>query len=88
MYGLKQAGIITHQELIKHLSPYGYHSVKYTPRLWKNDPKDTLFSLVVDDFAIKYNSLDNAQHLLNALEPKCTISEEWKAQLYIGITLK
>ena len=48
MYGLKQAIIITHQEIIKHLAPYGYHLVKYTPGLWKHETKDTLFSLVVN----------------------------------------
>ena len=68
MYGLKQAGIIAYQELIKHLEPYGYHPVKYTPRLWKHETKDTLFSLVVYDFDIKYTSLDNAQQRLNALK--------------------
>ena len=59
VYGLKQSGIISHQDLINHLAPYGYHPVKYTPGLWKNDTKDTLLSLVVDDFTIKYTSLDN-----------------------------
>ena len=88
MYGLKQDKIISHQELIKHLAPYRYHLVKYTPVIWKHDTKDTFFFLVVDYFAIKYNSLDNAHHLLNALKTKYTISEDWKSQLYIGITLK
>ena len=54
----------------------------------KHDTKDTLFLLAVDDFAIKYTLLDNARHLLNALKTKYTISEYFKAQLYIGITLK
>ncbi len=27
MYGLKQAGIIAHKELIKHLAPHGYAPV-------------------------------------------------------------
>ena len=34
-----------------------------------------------------YTSLDNAQHLLNALKEKYTISEDWEAKLYIGILL-
>ena len=42
----------------------------------------------MDDFAIKYTSLNNAQHLLHALKEKCTISEDWEAKLYIRITLK
>ena len=88
MYEIKQAVIIAHQEFIKHLAPYGYHPVKYTPRLWKHGTKDTLFLLVVDDFDTKYTLPDNIQHLLNAFKKKYAISEDWKAQFYIGITLK
>ena len=48
MYELKQSIIIAHQELFKHLAPYGYHPFNYTPVLWEHDTKDTIFSLVVD----------------------------------------
>ena len=88
MYGLKQAGIIANDELIKHLKPYGYHPVKFTPGLWKHTDNDTIFSLVVDDFAIKYTSMEKANHLLNALKDKYTISIDWDASLYIGISLE
>ena len=40
------------------------------------------------DFSIKYTSLENAQHILNALKEKYTISEDWEEKLYIGITSK
>ena len=56
MYGLKQAGIIANQELQQHMSDYGYIPVKCTPGLWKHDNKDTIFSLVVDDFLVQYSS--------------------------------
>ena len=88
MYGLEQAGIIAHNELVKHLAPHGYHPVRYTPGLWKHDTHDTMFTLVVDDFAIKYTTLANAHHLLHALKTKYTISEDWEDHLYIGIALK
>ena len=42
----------------------------------------------MDNFSIKYTSLDNAQHLLHALKEKYTRSEDWEAKLYIGISLK
>ena len=88
MYGLKQAGIISHKSLIHHLTPFGYHPARHTPVLWQHDTTDTIFTLVVDYFAIKYTPLDNTQHLLYALKEKYIISEDWKAKLYIGITLK
>ena len=88
MYGLKQAGNIAHKDLIHHLSPFGYHPSCHTPGLWQHETRDTIFTLVVDYFAIKYTSLENAKNLLNALQAKYTISEDWEAKLYIIITLK
>ena len=66
MYGLKQVGIIAHKALIHHLAPFKYHSARHNPGLWQHDTRDTIFTLVVDNFAIKYTSLENAQHLLHA----------------------
>ena len=53
MYWLKQAGIIVNMELTKHLEKFGYHSVRHTPGLWKHNTWATIFTLIVDDFAIK-----------------------------------
>ena len=58
MYGLKQAGIIAHKSLIHHLAPFGYHTARHTPGLWQHETRDTIFTLVVEDFAIKYTYLE------------------------------
>ena len=39
MYGLKQAGTIVNQELVKHMAPFGYHPVKHTPGQWFHNSK-------------------------------------------------
>ena len=70
MYGLKQAGIIAHKALIHHLAPFRYHPSHHSPVLWQHETRDTIFTLVVDNFSIKYTSLKNAKHLLNALQAK------------------
>ena len=88
MYGLKQAGIIAKMELTKHLDKFGYYPVQHTPGLWRHKTRATIFTLVVDDFAIKYATHQDADHLLQALCAKYTISTDWEASLYIGITLK
>ena len=62
MYGLKQAGIITNQELVKHIAPFGYHPVKHTPVLCFHNSKKTFFSLLVDDFCVKYCSTEDADN--------------------------
>ena len=76
MYGLKQAGIISHKSLFNHLAPLRYHPARHTPGLWQHETRDTMLTLVVDYFAIKYTSFENAKHLLNALRAKYTISED------------
>ena len=68
MYGLKHAVIIAHKSLIHNLAPFDYHTARHTPVIWQHETRDTIFTLVVDDFAIKYTSLENAQHLLNSIK--------------------
>ena len=87
MYGLKQAGIIANMELTKHLDKFGYYPVQHTPGLRKHNTLAKIFTLVVDDLAIKYASKQDAGHLLQGLRAKYTISTDWDASLYIGITL-
>ena len=53
MYGLKQAGIIANMELTKHLEKFGYHPVRHAPGLWKHNTLATIFTRIVDGFAIK-----------------------------------
>ena len=37
IYGLPQAGRISHNNLLKHLDPYGYLHSSRTPGLWKHN---------------------------------------------------
>jgi hypothetical protein len=66
MYGLKQAGILANQLLQKRLEPYGYYPARHTPGLWLHKSKPIAFTLIVDDFAVKYVGQENAHHLRNA----------------------
>ena len=54
MYGLPQAGIIAQELLEERLAKVGYHQSKIFPGLWTHKTRNTCFTLVVDDFAIKY----------------------------------
>ena len=54
MPGLKQARRITNKRLVNHLDNYGYAPVCHTPSLWRHHTRPILFTLVVDDFGIKY----------------------------------
>ncbi len=87
MYGLSQAGRIAYDNLVNNLAPYGYHPCKHTAGLWKHESRPTTFTLVVDDFGIKFNAMKDAHHLIDAIKSnyKCTI--DWGGKLYCGITL-
>ena len=87
MYGLKQSVIIVNMEITKHLDKFGYYPFQHTPGLWRHKTRATIFTLVVDDFAIKYATKKDADHLLQSLRAKYTISTDWEASLYIGISL-
>ncbi len=87
VYGLPQAGIITQQLLKERLQKHGYHQSQTTPGLWKHNMLPISFSLVVDDFGVKYVGEKNAQHLLDTVQHyyKCSC---WKGEQYCGLTLK
>jgi hypothetical protein len=50
--------------------------------------RQAAFSLVVDNFAVKYVTLADAHHLRNALLHNYEITTDWGGTVYSGITLK
>ena len=85
--GLKQAGRITKEILELHLAKFGYAPVARTSSLWKHATKDIPFSLVVDDFGVKYVDKENADHLIQALNKMYIIYIDWTGALCCGITI-
>ena len=67
MYGLPQAGKIANEYLTELLAPAGYHPMPLTPGLWQHKTKPIAFSLVVDDFGVKYIDRRDVDHLLTTL---------------------
>ena len=88
MYGLPQAGILANKYLKKNLAKDGYLDLPHTPGLWKHKTRDIAFSLVVDDFGIKYTRKEDADHLIEAIKKSYHMSVDWKGELYCGITLE
>jgi hypothetical protein len=87
MYGLPQAGLLANELLEKRLNAHGYHQSKLVPGLWKHIWRPIQFTLVVDDFGIKYVGDEHPQHLLKVLQEHYTVTTDWKGSRYIGITL-
>ncbi len=75
MYGLPQVGIIIAQELLQErLAKVGYHQSKIVPGLWTHETRNICFTLVVDNFTIKYTKMEDAKHLIDALQKDYTIT--------------
>ena len=66
MYGLKEAGCVVFQNMVKNLAPFGYEPMLCTPGLWRHNTRRRKFSLAVDDFSIKNFNQDDLDHLINA----------------------
>ena len=87
MYGLPQAGLLANELLKKRLNKHGYRQSKLVPGLWKHDTRPIQFTLVDDDFGVKYVGEEHAQHLKNTLEAHYKLTCDWTGTRYIGITL-
>ena len=60
----------------------------YTPGLWKHKRRPVQFTLIVDDFGVKYEGKEHVDHLLKALRKYYSkIIEDWKESLHADITL-
>ena len=88
MYGLAQAGRIAHIDLVKHLKPHRYFPSKQTPGLWFHKTRPIAFTLVVDDFGIKYINKEDIDHLLNAVKEQYPVKVDWNGSKYLGMDLK
>ena len=67
MYGLPQAGILAQELLGRRLGRHSYRQSTLVPGLWMHKWRPIQFSLVVDDFGVKYVEKEHARHLIAAL---------------------
>ena len=87
MYGLPQAGLLANEQLETRLNKHGYVQSKLVPGLWKHKTRKIHFTLVVDDFGVKYIRQEDADHLKAVLEQHYTVTTDWSGTQYIGLTL-
>jgi len=88
IYGLPQAGILAQQLLEKRLEAHGYRQSKVTPGFWRHDTRPIAFTLVVDDFGVRYVGEEHAQHLLAVIQQHYKCTADWKGNRYLGMTLE
>jgi hypothetical protein len=87
MYGLPQSGLLANELLEKGLNKRGYRQSKLVPGLWSHKWRPVQFTLVVDDFGVKYVGKEHVLHLKQTLKENYKVTLEWDGRQYIGITL-
>ena len=87
MPGLKKAGKLTNERLEKYFRKYRYAPCACTPALWAHVTLPITFTIVLDDFGVKYTGKRTALHLLNALEDLYTVSVNYTGTLYFGLNI-
>jgi hypothetical protein len=78
---LKQAGLLANQKLQKRLAPFGYYPARHTPGLWLHKTRQIAFSVIVDDFAVKYVVNHHADHLGDALLRSYELTADWEGKV-------
>jgi hypothetical protein len=86
MCGLPQAGKISNDELIPHLSTHRYVQCPHTQGIFRHLTRPISFCLVVDDFGVKYVGQEHAKHLRNFIAAKHKMTTNWTGNLYLGIS--
>jgi hypothetical protein len=84
---LPQAGILNNELLQRNLAKDGNRPTQHTHGLWIYDTRPISFSLVVDDFGVKYVGREHAEHLMACIRKKYNISSDWNGGAYCGLTL-
>jgi hypothetical protein len=79
--------VLAQQLLEQRLNKHGYVQNQAVPGLWTHKTRPISFTLVVDDFGIKYVGREHAMHLIQILKEHYEISEDWKGTKFIGLTL-
>ena len=88
MYGLPEAGKIANDLLKTRLNKAGYYPSQFTPGLWRHVWIPIKFTLVVDDFGIKFEGDMHANHLVKTLKNNYDVTTDWNGEIFVGIKLK
>jgi hypothetical protein len=88
IWGLPQAGILANKLLKKRLAPHRYFKCTHMPGLWKHTTQPISFTLVADNFGVKYMHQDDIECLIKCIKEKYELTIDWDGNAYCGIHLK
>ncbi len=85
---MPQAGILANKHLRRKLAPVGNYESVNTPDLWHHESQPLTFTLVVDDFRVKFVNKEDVNHLISSISTMYKLTKDWTGNLYCSITLK
>ena len=88
MYGIHQAGILAQQQQEQRLNQHGYYQSDIIPGFWTYESRPILFTLVVDDFGVKYVGKVQVDHLMSILKQHHELESNWTGAKYIGLIIE
>jgi len=86
MPGLAISGLLSHLRLLAQLYSYDFIQTA-TPCLFRHRTRDITFALVVDDFAIKYSSLDDLKYFTACLSELYHIKVHPECVSFLGFNI-
>ena len=87
IYGLPQSGRLTNDQICAHLEKECYYEDATTPGLWRHKWRPIMFSLIVDEFGVKYVGKRHLDHIASVLRKYHDITIDWEVTKYAGIYL-
>jgi hypothetical protein len=87
VWGLPQAGILANKSLRKRLLSHGYFECNNMPGLQKHKTRPILFTLVVDDFGVKYVGKEHIDHIIWCIKQKYELTKDWTGNLSCRLKL-
>ena len=76
MYGLRESGYFANIKLKRILGLEGYVPSKFTPGIFMRKTRYIAFSLVEDDFGVRYTKREDVEYLLKTLQYRYLIKED------------
>ena len=86
-YGLPWSGRLSNDLLLKWLNKEDYFQASTTPELWRHKWWPIQFTLIVDEFGMKYVGRKHAKHLDSVLKNYDEMSEDREGKKIVGIEL-
>jgi hypothetical protein len=87
MYGHPFAGRGANIDLVAHLLTHDFIQDSNIPCLFTHRTRCISFTLVVDDFGVKYNKIDDFNFLVSSLKKKYELHVDLTGAKYIGVRL-